>query len=102
MVSTLYHYLPEDINTTPKGSDTVPAMLTPGEFVVNKQSTQKHLPLLKSINSGSCFGGKVGYYASGGFIKKDPDKAAEVRVSDEAIDRTLKILLEALRKGNMG
>lgn len=35
----------------PKGTDTVPAMLTPGEFVINRQSTQKHLPLLKAINS---------------------------------------------------
>lgn len=34
----------------PKGTDTVPAMLTPGEFVINRQSTQKHLPLLKAIN----------------------------------------------------
>ena len=26
-------------------------MLTPGEFVINKQATQRNLPLLKSINS---------------------------------------------------
>ena len=38
------------INFQPKGTDTVPAMLTPGEFVVNAKSTSKHLPLLKSIN----------------------------------------------------
>lgn len=34
------------------GTDTVPAMLTPGEFVVNRQSTSQHLPLLRAINSG--------------------------------------------------
>jgi len=32
-------------------TDTVPAMLTPGEFVVNKQATKNNLGLLHSINS---------------------------------------------------
>lgn len=32
--------------------DTVPAMLTPGEFVVNVTDAQKHLPLLHHINQG--------------------------------------------------
>ena len=49
----------------PKGTDTVPAMLTPGEFVVNRQSSQKHLGLLQSINNGNyAKGGPV--YLSGG------------------------------------
>jgi TP901 family phage tail tape measure protein len=34
-------------------TDTVPAMLTPGEFVVNKESTQNNLDVLKAINSGT-------------------------------------------------
>lgn len=84
------------VNYEPKGTDTVPAMLTPGEFVVNARSTAKNLPLLKSINkadggtvsrsgkfqtvSGSkanidfrgrmshlSNGGKVAYLAKGGF-----------------------------------
>ncbi|RCJ20448.1 hypothetical protein A6S26_26335 [Nostoc sp. ATCC 43529] len=33
-------------------SDTVPAMLTPGEFVINTKDAQKNLPLLQHINSG--------------------------------------------------
>lgn len=33
-------------------SDTVPAMLTPGEFVVNATDAQKHLPLLHHLNQG--------------------------------------------------
>jgi len=33
------------------GTDTVPAMLTPGEFVVNRKATQKFGPLLSAINS---------------------------------------------------
>ena len=66
------------INFKPRGTDTVPAMLTPGEFVVNRGATQKHLPVLQSINSGTYshgdlvkrfnIGGLVpnGYYQTGG------------------------------------
>lgn len=50
------------INFEPKGTDTVPAMLTPGEFVVNRASTQKHLPLLQAINEG------IGGYSKGGVV----------------------------------
>ena len=35
------------------GSDTVPAMLTPGEFVVNKASTRRFAPLLEAMNTGN-------------------------------------------------
>jgi hypothetical protein len=34
----------------PKGTDTVPAMLTPGEYVVNAASSQANLSLLERIN----------------------------------------------------
>ena len=44
-------------------TDTVPAMLTPGEFVINKQSTRENLPLLHAINNGNVDG-----YAKGGQI----------------------------------
>lgn len=44
----------------PRGTDTVPAMLTPGEFVVNAKATRKFLPLLRSINAkGYADGGRV-------------------------------------------
>jgi hypothetical protein len=33
-------------------SDTVPAMLTPGEFVINTRDAQKNLPLLQHLNTG--------------------------------------------------
>ena len=45
----------------PKGTDTVPAMLTPGEFVVNRTATQQHLPALQAMNQG----GRVSYLANG-------------------------------------
>ena len=54
----------------PQGTDTVPAMLTPGEFVVNRQATQNNLPLLKAINRNR--GGQVSYLAEGGTA--DPGK----------------------------
>jgi len=52
-----------------KGTDTVPAMLTPGEFVMNRESTQQNLPLLKAINSGNYeHGGLIKYMAQGGVV----------------------------------
>ena len=57
------------VNFQPKGTDTVPAMLTPGEFVVNRSATSRNLPLLQSINSGGYSkGGSVNYYSSGGYV----------------------------------
>jgi hypothetical protein len=53
----------------PRGTDTVPAMLTPGEFVVNRQATQNNLSLLKAINSGSYSRGDiVKQFNKGGFV----------------------------------
>jgi hypothetical protein len=52
-----------------RGTDTVPAMLTPGEFVVNRQATMKHMPLLNAINSGQYTrDGITNYLASGGMV----------------------------------
>ena len=51
------------------GTDTVPAMLTPGEFVIKRSEAQKHMPLLEAINSGSYSrGGLVNYMANGGLV----------------------------------
>jgi hypothetical protein len=65
----------------PKGTDTVPAMLTPGEFVVNRSSVNRgnNLQMLRAINSGNqsseaapapamSQGGQVSYYQSGGSV----------------------------------
>lgn len=38
---------------TPKGTDTIPAMLSPGEFVVNAAASKKFFSQLVAINSGT-------------------------------------------------
>lgn len=65
----------------PRGTDTVPAMLTPGEFVVNRKAVQSgnNLQVLRAMNSGAgsgassagamSGGGQVGYYQFGGVVE---------------------------------
>lgn len=72
----------------PKGSDTVPAMLTPGEFVVNKQAASKHGPLLSAINNGYSKGGSVKYYEEGGWVSSRL-KDADAGRFDSAVPNTL-------------
>jgi hypothetical protein len=69
----------------PRGTDTVPAMLTPGEFVVNRAAVQRgnNLSILKAMNNGSggvsnsggtalmSRGGTVRYLANGGNVGTD-------------------------------
>ena len=56
----------------PRGTDTVPAMLTPGEFVVRRQSVQRgnNLQILRAMNGGGAggyqYGGEVEYLRRGG------------------------------------
>lgn len=59
-----YVYTMNDGNIVPGpkvNRDVVPAMLTPGEFVVNKEATAANLPLLRSINSQSGSDLPIGY-----------------------------------------
>jgi len=48
----------------PKGTDTVPAWLTPGEYVINAEATRKYEPLLEEINEE----GKEMQAAQGGSV----------------------------------
>ncbi len=50
----------------PKGTDTVPAMLTPGEFVIKAPVAKQHRSLLDRINRGQ----EVRRYASGGTVNR--------------------------------
>lgn len=51
-------------------SDSVPAHLSNGEFVVNAAATGKYRSLLESINSG-----QVAHFASGGYVGTDDTRA---------------------------
>ena len=63
----------------PRGTDTVPAMLTPGEFVVNRSAVQRgnNLSILRAMNTGGgasgpgrmSGGGPVQYYNLGGIVE---------------------------------
>ena len=71
------------ISALKKGTDTVPAMLTPGEFVVNRQATQQHMPVLQAINSGAYNqGGVVKYLAEGGMVSPSYYKQGGVANGD--------------------
>jgi TP901 family phage tail tape measure protein len=85
----------------PRGSDTVPAMLTPGEFVVNRQAAQQHMGLLKQINQSK--GGPI-YANRGGVIyARDGvkvDNQSRANVSQESNIITIKIVNDASQNNN--
>lgn len=64
-----FPYHPEPVNPIhmlgpdggPKGTDTIPAWLTPGEYVVSEGPAQANKPLLEAINSGE----NIAYQPSG-------------------------------------
>ncbi|BCP14844.1 hypothetical protein MINTM021_17530 [Mycobacterium paraintracellulare] len=64
----------------PSGTDTIPAWLTPGEFVMNADATRQYLPYLQSMNKGARFstGGLVPpqYWAPGTDNPVQPSPAA--------------------------
>lgn len=70
-----------------RGSDTVPAMLTPDEFVVNRNAAQRNLSLLEDMNAGKSVGGgsTININVNGGLLGND----ADARVFAKAIDEQL-------------
>jgi len=69
-------------------TDTVPAMLTPGEMVINKDATQKNLGLLQSINSGAAAGGSgvtINLTINGGFLGDESSARQLARAIDEQL-----------------
>jgi hypothetical protein len=66
------------------GSDTVPAMLTPGEFVMNKFAVQTNgIEKMKAINSGSSVGESVYNYSISVNVKSEsnPDEIARTVIA---------------------
>lgn len=82
-----------------RGTDTVPAMLTPGEFVVRKSAAQRNAGLLRAINSGT-----TTYAASGGFISGSashglalsPDSMMSLRQFSDGFNATLSVFNQGL------
>ena len=63
------------------GTDIVPAMLTPGEFVMSKYAVQSHgADTMRAINNGSSVGDSVYNYSISVNVKSDanPDEIARV------------------------
>jgi hypothetical protein len=62
------------------GSDTVPAMLTPGEFIVNARAAARNAALLQAINAGASMA-FPGRYARGGPVGGVPHNDNSVNVT---------------------
>ena len=67
---------------TPRGSDTVPAMLTPGEYVVNRKAAQANKPLLEAINGTRGRNSKKGYYDRGGEVSDGVNNIIAIDVQE--------------------
>ena len=65
-------------------SDTVPAMLTPGEFVVNAKDAQKNLPLLQLLNEGKSVEEVVGAEERTKVSQSKPDTSRVLKPTDSA------------------
>jgi hypothetical protein len=84
------------INFQPKGTDTVPAMLTPGEFVVNAQATKGNLPLLHSINRAR--GGIIPVSQRRDLPAERDKRAKAVSEANAAKEQRYKDIMAARRK----
>jgi len=58
--------------------DKIPALLEPGEFIVNRKAASSFGPLLSAMNSG-----KVGKYQTGGLVKAHIAAPGRVNLQDE-------------------
>jgi len=59
-----------DMGFKPKGTDKVPAMLTPGEFIVGRKGASRNSGVLDRINKGYSLGGlvKPKYFSTAGSV----------------------------------
>jgi hypothetical protein len=67
-----------------RGTDTVPAMLTPGEFVMSRYAVNSHgTDKMKAINSGASVGDSVYNYNLSVNVKSDanPDQIAKTVIA---------------------
>ena len=84
LVDPVYKYSGGMIGMRPGGSDTVPAMLTPGEFVMSRYAVNTHgTDKMKAINSGASVGDSVYNYSLSVNVKSDanPDQIARTVIA---------------------
>jgi hypothetical protein len=90
-------------------TDTVPAMLTPGEFVVRRASAQAHKGLLQKINRSD--GGPIKGYAKGGTVAPEKRGQRPIHFKKGALHRELGVpesekipakKMAAARSGSLG
>jgi hypothetical protein len=72
----------------PRGTDTIPAMLTPGEYVVSAKNAKKNMGTLAAINSGKTkyleIGGGSGVTGSGDLLGSGSPARRKKEEEDEA------------------
>jgi hypothetical protein len=82
----------------PRGTDTIPAMLTPGEFVMRKYAVDKFgVDKMKAINNGSYSGDSVYNYEVNINVKSESNPNDIARV---VIERIRQIDSQKLRRVN--
>jgi TP901 family phage tail tape measure protein len=82
----------------PRGTDTVPAMLSPGEFVMNRGATQRWFSHLVAMNAGS----NASYRSQGGNVANV--NVGDININGSAQPRetgreVLKVIKRELRRG---
>jgi len=77
-----------------RGTDTVPAMLTPGEFIVNKRSAGKFFPQLQAMNAGMT----PNFRGDGGEITNVGDINVTVTDGGESHAQTARQIAVGLRR----
>ena len=96
----------------PKGTDTVPAMLTPGEFVIKKSSVDQYGPgVMQAVNQGNAQifaarGGRVGkgvlYREDGGGSDNKFLDAVEKRLNIDDVQRAAEATVDFARRAGLG
>lgn len=79
----------------PRGTDTVPAMLSPGEFVMNRQATAKFYSTLVAMNSRTS---PVRHYSQGGPVTNVGDINITIPGGLSSSD-SIKEIAQGLRRG---
>jgi TP901 family phage tail tape measure protein len=77
-----------------RGTDTVPAMLTPGEFVVNAKSARNFFPQLQAINAGQ----SPVYREQGGQVTNIGDVNVTLQGGDGPPAQTIREIGNGLRR----